>query len=287
MDSARTVIFYHGGCNDGFGAAYAAWKKFGDTVEYVPLNRGGEPPYETARDADCYFLDFTYEQPVMDRFVEVAKSVTALDHHEGVAAITKSMPNHVFDSNRSGAGIAWEYFHPGEPIPKLLAHVQDDDLFLFALPDTRPIMTYMEVQPQTFETWNDIASKLDDPEWQSQMLAKANTYWEYFQKLADISVEHAKLVSFEGYEILFAYTHNLKSMKSLVGNVLARKKTPIGLVVSAHPEGYGVSIRGDGSVNVAEIAQRFGGNGHPSAAGFLIPREGPFPWKLIEEGYDE
>ncbi len=283
MDSARTVIFYHGGCNDGFGAAYAAWKKFGDTVEYVPLNRGGEPPYETARDADCYFLDFTYEQPVMDRFVEVAKSVTALDHHEGVANITRSMPKYVFDSDRSGAGIAWDYFHPGEPLPTLLAHVQDDDIFRFALPDTRPIMTYMEVQPHTFELWDGIAAKLDNPESKAEMLTLANTYWEYFEKLAAISVDTAKLVAFEGYKIYFAHTHNLKSMKSLVGNLLARKKGPVALVVSAHPYGYGVSIRGDGTVDVAEIAQRFGGNGHTSSAGFLIPREGPFPWTLLEE----
>jgi len=283
MDSTRTVIFYHGGCNDGFGAAYAAWKKFGDTVEYVPLNRGGEPPYESARDAISYFLDFTYEQPVMDRFVEVAANVIALDHHEGVEGITRSMPESVFDSARSGAGIAWDYFHPGEPIPKLLAHVQDDDLFRFALPDTRPIMTYMEVQPQEFELWDDIASKLADAKWQAEMLATANTYWEYFQKLAEISATHAKLVAFEGYEILFAHTHNLKSMKSLVGNMLARKKGPLALVVSAHPNGFGVSIRGDGTVDVAKMAQRFGGNGHTDSAGFLIKREGPFPWTLLEE----
>jgi len=30
------VIIYHADCPDGFGAAYAAWKKFGDKASYLP-----------------------------------------------------------------------------------------------------------------------------------------------------------------------------------------------------------------------------------------------------------
>jgi hypothetical protein len=31
-----TVVIYHADCRDGFGAAYAAWKKFGDNASYIP-----------------------------------------------------------------------------------------------------------------------------------------------------------------------------------------------------------------------------------------------------------
>ena len=31
------VVLYHADCLDGFGAAYAAWEKFGDTAEYIPV----------------------------------------------------------------------------------------------------------------------------------------------------------------------------------------------------------------------------------------------------------
>ncbi|HEX5774498.1 MAG TPA: hypothetical protein VFY28_00865 [Candidatus Paceibacterota bacterium] len=283
MHTPKTIIFYHGsGCTDGFGAAYAAWKKFGDAAEYHPLSRGEEPPVEHAEGAEVYFVDFTYEKEMMDRFIETSKSVTVLDHHAGVKDVIESMPNHVYDAERSGAGITWDYFHPGLPRPKLIDHVEDDDLFRFALPDTREIITYLEVQPQEFDTWDDIARKLDAPSEREAMLERARIYREYFEILVKLTVDHAKLVLFEGYEVYFASAPSLKSLKSLVGNQLATKQGPFGLVVSAHPNGYGVSIRGDGSVDVAKIAQKFGGNGHPSAAGFLIPREGPFPWELIE-----
>lgn len=280
----KTIILYHGsGCPDGFGAAYAAWKKFGENAEYHPLSRGEEPPVELCKGNIVYFVDFCYPKDIMDQFVAVAKKLVVLDHHSGVQDVTESMPEFVFDNNRSGAGIAWDYFHPNTPRPALIDLVEDDDLFRFALADTRDVITYLEVQSFDFALWDSIAAKLDSPNDKEAMLEKARTYREYFNLLAKISVDHAKLISFEGYEIYFAYAHPLKSMKSYVGNILAKKKGPCALVVSAHPEGYGVSIRGDGTVDVSKIAQKFGGNGHKDSSGFLIPREGPFPWTLIEE----
>ena len=72
-------------------------------------------------------------------------------------------------------------------------------------------------------------------------------------------------------------------MKSRVGNVLAKNHGPFSLVVSAHPKGYGVSVRGDGSVDVSKLAQKYGGGGHHDSAGFLISVDGPMPWTLIED----
>ncbi len=279
----RTIVFYHGGCPDGFGGAYAAWKKLGTSAEYISLSRNEEPPVETARGNKVYFIDFVYTKDVMDRFLEAATSLTVLDHHEGVQDVIESMPDHVYSTDHSGATLAWNYFHPGEAIPELLQYIEDDDLFRFSLPDTRPMLAYLGVNPTTFEFWDEVASMLADPSTRETLIMKARTYGEYFELLADLAVEKSVLVEFEGYTCAFATAHPYKPMKSLVGNKLAKKYPPIALVVAAHPYGYGVSIRGDGSVNVAAIAEKFGGNGHTSSAGFLIPREGPYPWTLIKD----
>ncbi len=280
----RTVILYHGSaCPDGFGAAYAAWKKFGDSAQYHPLARGEELPLEICKDAQVYFVDFSYEQEDMDKFISVAAQLTVLDHHEGVRKVVESMPEYVFDNNRSGAGIAWDYFHPGVPRPTLLNLIEDDDLFRFVLADTRAVITYLETLPFDLSVWDDVAKKLDDEAQSSAMLTKARLYREYFERLAELSVERAKLVSFEGHEVYFASSHPLKSLKSLIGNMLAKKHGPFALVVSAHPLGYGISIRGDGSIDVATIAQKYGGNGHVSSAGFHIPANKPLPWTPTED----
>jgi len=278
----KTIVFYHGGCPDGFGGAYAAWKKFGETVDYIPLHRNLEELPDIT-DADVIFIDFVYDRARMDEIVAQAKSVTVLDHHEGVQEVTQAMPSFVFDNDRSGATIAWDYFHPGVARPTLLSYIEDDDLYRFSLPDTRAVLAYMGVNPFTFEFWDETARILDDAVEGPKLLDRMRAYGEYFVLLAEYAANHAKLVSFEGYECFFATAHPYKPMKSMVGNLLAKKHPPFSLVVSAHPEGYGVSIRGDGSVDVSLIAKKYGGNGHKNSSGFLVSASGPLPWTLLEE----
>jgi len=284
MSDKKIVALYHGGCPDGFGGAYAAWKKFGDEAEYIPLSRGEEVDVELVRGKDAYFIDFVYNEiETMKRYADVALSLTALDHHEGVRDVAESVPNHVFDANRSGAGIAWDFFHEGAPRPDLINFLEDDDLFRFSFPDTRPVISYLGLHPFTFEFWDETSAILEDSSKREELLKKARVFGECFEKLAEVAVERAKMISFEGHVVAFATAHPYKPIKSLTGNLLAKKYPPFALVVTAHPNGYGVSIRGDGSVNVAKIAEKYGGNGHPNSAGFLIPREGPFPWELVED----
>lgn len=285
MTEKSIVVLYHGSrCPDGFGGAYAAWKKFGDAAEYIPLSRGEEVPIETVTGKKAYFIDFVYDLPeTMQKFESAASSLTVLDHHLGVRASVESVKNHVFDENRSGAGIAWDYFHPETKRPRLIDLLEDDDLFRFTYSDTRPVLSYLGLHPFSFEFFDEVAKTLEDPITSEALLAKARIFGECFEKLADTAVENAKMVLFEGYKTAFATAHPYKPIKSLVGNLLAKKFPPIALVVSAHPNGYGVSIRGDGSVDVSKIAAKYGGNGHPNSSGFLIPREGPFPWELIED----
>jgi oligoribonuclease NrnB/cAMP/cGMP phosphodiesterase (DHH superfamily) len=279
---APIKVLYHGSCPDGFGGAYAAWKKFGDTAEYLPVTYGHPAP-ENLAGAHIYFIDCCYTQEVMDKVVAEALSVTVLDHHMGTRAVVESMPEHVFDNDRSGATIAWNYFHPDIPTPELLKYIEDDDLFRFTLPDTHAVVSYIAIRPYTFENWDALAARLEAPGSREEFLVKVRTYGEYFEMLAEFAAEHVKPIKFEGYEVMFATTHPFKPMKSLVGNILAKKHPPFALVVSAHPKGFGVSIRGDGSVDVSAIARKYGGNGHHDSAGFAIPADGNMPWELIEE----
>lgn len=276
----RTIILYHGNCPDGFGGAYAAWKKFGDTAEYRPMSYGNPVPEDLAG-ARVYFIDFCYNQERMDAVKAVASTLTVLDHHEGVEEVSTSMPEHVYDANRSGATIAWSYFHPETPVPYLLSLIEDDDLFRFTNPDTRPLLAYISVKPFSFEFWDELASDLADPARSEALLTKVRAYREYFDLLVEQSVERAKLVEFEGYEVYAGTTHPIKPMVSAFGNALAKKKGPMGLVLQIRTEGIAVSLRGDGSLDLTTIAQKYGGNGHPSSCAFFLPWGTPFPWKPV------
>src|SRR3989344_4002350 len=107
MNATKTVILYHADCPDGFGAAYAAWKKFGEDAEYIPVKHG-KPPPEGLTGRKVYLIDFCYPKDIMDTLVATAGSVIVLDHHEGIKNVVESMSEHIYDAKRSGATIAWK-----------------------------------------------------------------------------------------------------------------------------------------------------------------------------------
>lgn len=283
MDSSqRTVVLYHGNCPDGFGGAYAAWKKFGDSAEYYPLSRTLPEP-AALHGATLYFIDFCYPKELMDPYVAEAQRLVMLDHHQGVEEVVRSMPEYVYDKNRSGASIAWDYFHPGVPMPKLLQYVEDDDLFRFTLPETKAVLAYLAVQPHTFELWDAIATDLDNPEHSAKLMAKLATYREYFDLLVEYTASRAKPVLFEGHEVYMVTVNPLKPFVSAVGASLRQKYPPFALLAHAFPGGMRISMRGDDTVDLAKLAQKYGGNGHPNSAAFSLSWGDPLPWTAIEK----
>lgn len=282
----RTVILYHANCPDGFGGAYSAWKKFGDAAEYRPLSYGKPTPDDLAG-AQVYFIDACYDQAVMDAIKAEAASLIVLDHHEGLEQVVESIPGSVYDVNRSGASIAWSYFHPDTPLPALLSLIEDDDLFRFDLPDTKPMLAYIATQPFSFEFWDELSAVLDDPAQKEALLAKVRAYREYFDMLVAQGCERAKLVNFEGYQVYAGQTHPMKPMVSALGSALARKQGPFALILQVREEGIAVSLRGDGSVDLAQLAQKYGGNGHHDSAAFAIPWGVLPPWTPVPKDAKE
>jgi len=277
------IVIYHKRCPDGFGAAYAAWKKFGDQAEYVPAGYG-DPLPEGVDGKEVYILDFSYDETpeAMGELVRRARHVVALDHHISAKAITEQAPEHVFDNERSGATIAWSYFHPDTPVPELFKYIEDDDIYRYALPETRSIATSLIVEPYDFAAWDALVQAFDNERERPRLLAKASAYNDFYEKLCVIAVDAAKKVRFEGYECLFANSLPSITMRSHIGQLLYQKLPPIALVVSAHPDGFGVSIRGDDTVDVSKIAEKYGGGGHRGSGGFFIPLGHPVPWEKIE-----
>ncbi|HET9641675.1 MAG TPA: DHH family phosphoesterase [Candidatus Paceibacterota bacterium] len=283
MLDKNILVIYHDKCPDGFGGALAAWKKFGDSAAYIPAGYG-DPLVKELAGKEVYLVDFCYEKDEeIDEIARAAKKFVVLDHHESNQARVERAPEHVYDSNRSGASIAWAYFHPDVPLPRLMTYLEDGDLYRYALPETREVYSYLSVLPYEFPAWNDFMEGLEDDARRAEILERGRAYTEFFEAMGKRSVDRAKKVRFEGYEVYFATTHPDITMRSYVGHELYEKLPPFALVVSAHPNGFGVSLRGDGSVDVSKIAEKYGGGGHPGSAGFFIPNGEAMPWELIEE----
>jgi oligoribonuclease NrnB/cAMP/cGMP phosphodiesterase (DHH superfamily) len=274
------AILYHGGCPDGFGGAYAAWKKFGDTAEYIPVKHGRPAP-EGLTGRQLFFIDFCYPQDSMDNLVGMATSVTVLDHHLGAKEVVESMPEYVFDEKRSGATIAWTYFHPDVPVPTLLKYVEDGDLYVFKLSDSRAVLSYMYAQPFHFDVWDALSARLENTAERAALIEHGKIYAEHFAILVEQIANKATLVSFEGFECYLATAADM--FASDVGNRLARLKPPIGIIVNFHGDILNVSLRSVPSVDVSVIARKYGGNGHPQASAFRLLWGDLLPWTVLKE----
>ncbi len=278
MASAKTVVLYHANCPDGFGGAYAAWKKFSENALYLPVSHGEKPPQEIGG-AHVYLIDFCYPRAIMEEITKRAAEVTVLDHHLGVQDVVESIPEHVFATDHSGATIAWSYLHPHEPVPALLRYVEDGDLYRFSLPDTHAILSYVYTEPFDFPSWDSLREKLEDAATRAKLVEKGTLYYAHHQHIVKKIAESAKRVLFEGYPCYLASASRF--FASDVGHTLIEKLPPLALILSARVDGIRVSLRSNGDVDVSALARKYGGNGNPQAAAFSIPYRDSMPWQPL------
>jgi len=277
--SPEKVILYHDKCPDGFGGAFAAWKKFGADASYIPAKRG-EPFPEGLEGKEVYLIDFTsYPKEVLLDFEKKAKKFVILDHHVSAKESITAVKEHVYDPERSGAGIAWNYFHAEVPLPLFMQYVQDTDLWKYVLPHQAELRAYMNTLPLEFELWDRLLADFEIPERLSEYVKKGEAYLEYLTHLRKELSEDASLANFEGYEI---YTLNAPGFFfSDLGNELALKKGPFSLMWYEKEGTRRFGLRSDGSIDVSVIAKRYGGGGQKSAAGFRTSLDAPLPFTLI------
>ena len=132
------VVLFHGGCRDGFTAAYFAWLKLHDQARYVGIGHGSAEDKAKAagdlRGKSVAVLDFSFDAETTAKQLATAKSYAVLDHHKTAKDNLGDLPetSKVFDMRMSGATLAWNYFHPGEACPLLARYVEDKDIWRWA-----------------------------------------------------------------------------------------------------------------------------------------------------------
>lgn len=269
------VILYHADCTDGFGGAYAAWKKFGNTAEYIPVRHIDPPP--DILDKEIYLIDFAYSKEVLEDIQQKNKRLVVLDHHIGAKEVVESIKEHIFDNERSGAGIAWGYFHPNTPLPRLFAYIQDNDLWNKKLPHANEVTIYTNTIPLTFSGFELAEKEFEDEETFKKIIEKGTQYREYFDHLCSSLVEDAEEVIFDGHSVLAVNAPYF--FRSQVGHLLSLKKGPFAVVWTYENSSWHFSLRGNNEIDLSEIAKRHGGGGHKNSAGFSLPFGAPFPFK--------
>jgi len=277
----KIVVLYHNNCPDGFGAAWAAWKKFGNKADYVGVNHM-EPPPKGLSGKDIYLVDFCYGADETRRMQKIAKSLTIIDHHVSRKTIILSVPRHSYALHHSGSVLAWQYFHPAQNVPTLLKYVEDVDLWKFKLSKTHELVAYLDVHLKySFKIFDIVAHKFENKEIRSQCAHDGGIILQYQKVLIDDAIKNsAEFVKFFGYTVLAA---NSPFIHSEIGNALARKHGPFSIVWSKKYWKIIVSLRSMGDFDVSRLAARYGGGGHKNASGFSFPDTTKFPWEPLKK----
>ncbi|HEC32940.1 MAG TPA: hypothetical protein ENI63_01615 [Candidatus Kaiserbacteria bacterium] len=275
----KIIILYHAKCFDGFGAAWAAYKKFGDTAEYIPVGNRFTPP-SGLDGKEVYIVDFSYPKETLLDIQKRAKKLIIIDHHKSAKDDVESVANHIFDNNHSGAVLTWNYLHTNLPVPTLLKHIEDGDLWNFALPHTKDVIQVLGLMPFEFHAWDIFAKQLEDESVYNKIIKKGAIFKEHWDGLVNQIAEGAQEVEFEGYKV---YAINASRIfRSSLGHILAIKKPPFAIVwYHRNDHTLSFSLRGDGSIDLAELAKKYGGGGHHDAASFEVSNSVQLPFKLL------
>jgi len=265
----QQVVLYHGGCRDGYGAAWAAHCHFGETADYIPVDYY-KPLPEFSKNSVLWFVDFCPTAQVLVKLLDAGHLVHVLDHHITTKDVIETVQSRnlsiVFDMEHSGAVIAWKHFFPKRKVPTLLLLIEDRDLWRWNLADTEAVTEALTAMEWSFKLWDRLykySSELTE-------LAKAGHLMVCFKKKqVERIVKRAYIDNIGGYKVPVV---NSDSFVSTVGNALAvaYPNFPFAGVwfrMSNRQEKW--SLRSIGEFNVADVAKIYGGGGHKNAAGFV------------------
>lgn len=269
------VVWYHGNCWDGFGAAYAVWKRWGYCgVTYQAVYYALPVPELPAGTKELLLLDFTYPRAEMERLRDSVNSMTVIDHHvtaqqnlEGFKCDVK-----IFDMERSGCYLTFRHFWPElgpEDVPLLFDYLQDRDLWRFELPHSREINAYIKSFPYDFAVWVKIEQALQHDFKRSVQDGEAILRFQH--QTVEMICDQVRHDTIGEHQVPIV---NSSAFWSEVGQELIRRFPDAPFVVSYFDTAEGKrvhSLRSPASFDCSAVARKFGGGGHRQAAGFTVP----------------
>jgi len=270
------VCFYHAGCPDGFGAAWAVFQVWGDAARYVP--RGHEDRVRPGAHAGdvVAFVDIAPDNDELVALCEHAAHVMVLDHHitardrfesDPATANAVAMSGHriVFDLDHSGAVLAWLAFAGDDDVPDLLRYVEDQDLWNWKLPNSREVNAAISSYPHRFEVWSELAARpIAELAREGEPIVRAN-------RVEVERVLHTASPIAVGTRRVEAV--NATQNRSTLGHELAKRAAygdEWGCVYRIVGDRVHATLYSIGDFDVAGIASHYGGGGHRNAAGFAV-----------------
>lgn len=261
-----THVLYHANCPDGFGAAFFAWLKLGDSTQYIPVNYNQDPP-ELPGNAEVLIVDFSYPREILLALKDKVKSLFVLDHHKTAQEALQGLDFVQFDMERSGAMLSWNHFNPGQEC-ELAKYLQDRDLWQWKLWCSKEINAALWSYPKDFEVWNNRVHLLT----MDVLQEEGSAILRYKNTEIQVQADRAFLGTLCGHTVPIV---NTTTEFSEVGEELCKRNPDLPFAAYYFDRADGKrqwGMRSRFGFDVSEVAKHFGGGGHKAAAGFTTER---------------
>lgn len=277
-----TVCLHH---NDADGRASGAIVRhaLGDDILLYEMDYDGSViPWNAIENARrVVVVDFSLPKADMLRMAE-GREFIWIDHHKSaldeMADVSQRWAG-LRDLNEAACVLTWRYFFPEKPVPRAITLIGDRDIWRWAEADTGAFtegLFHRDTHLENRELWQRL---LEDDETLLQEIIQEGA------RLREIRLNQiAHQVGLYGFEVKF------EGYRTLAVNL--RGNGDIGQHIRdlGYEVAYCYMDRMENGrlmtavtlfsavTDVSVIARRFGGGGHPGAAGFSFPRgETPFP----------
>lgn len=289
------AVVYHGNCNDGTAAAWAAWKKLGVNAEYIAWRYGDPVPQVDGM--VVFVVDISPKPEEVEQLRNTAKAVVIVDHHDSSLRKISDLPRvdkysdfmeivdkHdgvdvpvylMMDIEHSGAVLSWLFFNDyglnwDKPIPHVLTLIQDYDLFTKKFPETAAFNAWLAGSGRYIDNFDRHVNE-DGTAKYTALSAGKLLVKQHQRQINDIIRNYVRFVQWRNYKI--AIVNAPFTIRNEVADEL-NQTTDVDfvLVYSIRTDKVVFSARGkDKKINLSIIAEEFGGGGHEDAAAFSIP----------------
>lgn len=276
------TIIYHAPCSDGTTGAWAIWRT-NRSAKLIPAKHGMKLAPEDYTGKSVVIVDFSFSRDYLLEIADASLSTVLLDHHKSaereLANLSHPKLTVVFDMNRSGAQIAWDYINPTLTQRRhwFVEMVADRDLWKWELPWSKAVgKATMEMGYH--ESVEKVEELVTSNRCHDEFILFGRTLLDKEEK--DIENYAQKAIFCEMKTPLGLYKVAVSSppysLRSEVGNRIS-KKYPVDFAVmytyNFPTDEWSVSCRAsdESKIDLSEITKSLpNGGGHAKSAGFTV-----------------
>ena len=286
-------IVYHEGCPDGIMGLWCTQLSNSNCLTTIYPCKAGSDPTTYFEHKNVIFVDICPSIDYILKLVDCATNITILDHHKSSASTLEnnkellskySNIQIIFDMEKSGCQLAWDYFFEGSQRPYFVDYVGDRDLWQWKLPMSKELNNALwennYFNPTDFTKLNQLYDSTDMDKDKEDLIAfgkiLGNIQSKEIQYCVDQSLEAVMQVNDTKYRVWLSSNYKYRSE---IGSILCDKLFSDGILpdfavtwkYNIIDDNWFISMRGKDRVDLSVIAQQFtNGGGHKNASGCTI-----------------